>query len=213
MGDASDYHQNLDDAPPEHFGVYPEAQFAEVMGPINRHIQKLNSDIEKLQRQCGEYRTYVHKLKLESDGEISLLNDRLGRMQEELTAATDEALGNGPPLEMQIWEEFTHGCLRTWSGVGDTDKDQVGQAAMGISDEAGEVLGLVKKYLYHEHDRAEEKMKDELGDVFYYMAVMMVRYQFTLREVLTRNRDKLQARYPEKFDSERSVNRVALGVD
>lgn len=42
-------------------------------------------------------------------------------------------------------------------------QDQLANAALGISDEAGEVAGLIKKVLYQEHPLDAVKLTDEMG--------------------------------------------------
>jgi len=78
---------------------------------------------------------------------------------------------------------------------------------LGIAGEAGEVADQMKKELGHGHDRDRAKMAKELGDVLWYTAVLADRYGFSLSDVATMNINKLKSRYPDGFDSERSINR------
>jgi NTP pyrophosphatase (non-canonical NTP hydrolase) len=80
--------------------------------------------------------------------------------------------------------------------------------ALGISGEAGEVADLVKKYIGHGHALNREKVKKELVDVLWYVAVLAHRLGFTLEEVAAANVAKLRARYPEGFSTEASIARV-----
>ena len=80
---------------------------------------------------------------------------------------------------------------------------------LGIAGEAGEVADIMKKELGHGHDRDHAKMAKELGDVLWYIAVLADRYGWSLSEIATMNVDKLMARYPDGFDSERSINRTS----
>ena len=47
-------------------------------------------------------------------------------------------------------------------------------------------------------------LKEELGDFLWYIALMADAYSFTLSDICERNIAKLKARYPEKFDIDRS---------
>ena len=78
---------------------------------------------------------------------------------------------------------------------------------MGLCGESGEVIDLVKKQLAQGHALDREKMISELGDVAWYLAETAYALDVSLEEVLQRNIDKLKARYPEGFDSQRSINR------
>lgn len=78
---------------------------------------------------------------------------------------------------------------------------------LGITGEAGEVADLIKKEVGHGHEPNIDKMRDELGDVLWYLACLADTYGLSLSEIATRNIDKLKARYPEGFSTDRSVNR------
>lgn len=51
-------------------------------------------------------------------------------------------------------------------------------------------------------------LKKELGDVMWYMAMICYSFGFNLDEILQMNIDKLKARYPEGFDTERANHRA-----
>lgn len=87
-------------------------------------------------------------------------------------------------------------------------EESVVNAALGVADEAGEVAGVAKKHIFHGHTDNAEKMKEELGDVLWYVAWMADLYGYSLSEVAQGNIDKLRRRYPDGFDAERSRNRV-----
>jgi NTP pyrophosphatase (non-canonical NTP hydrolase) len=81
---------------------------------------------------------------------------------------------------------------------------------LGLTGEAGEVADYLKKVRGHGHPLDPEKMKKELGDVLWYLAVLADSFGFTLNEVAQANVDKLRARYPNGFtiaDSKAQVGR------
>jgi len=78
---------------------------------------------------------------------------------------------------------------------------------MGLCGEAGEAIDLVKKHLYQGHGLDRETMKKELGDIAWYLAETAWALDLSLEEVFQENLDKLKARYPEGFDSEKSIHR------
>lgn len=78
---------------------------------------------------------------------------------------------------------------------------------MGLCGESGEAIDIVKKHLAQGHELDREKLIKELGDVAWYIAETATALDIELEEVLTRNIEKLKERYPEGFDSERSINR------
>ena len=86
-------------------------------------------------------------------------------------------------------------------------KDVLINGVMGLCGESGEVIDIVKKHLHQGHELDKEKIVKELGDVAWYLAEIAYALDVPLEEVLQGNIDKLKARYPEGFDSQRSVNR------
>jgi NTP pyrophosphatase (non-canonical NTP hydrolase) len=102
--------------------------------------------------------------------------------------------------------DYQRAALRTWPHRNKTDA--LVNSVLSLNEEAGEVAGLLKKYLYHGHDLNLDDLASELGDVLYYVAVVADTIEFGLDDVAIRNREKLQKRYPDGFDEERSRNRV-----
>lgn len=78
---------------------------------------------------------------------------------------------------------------------------------MGLCGESGEAIDIVKKHLAQGHDLDREGLIKELGDVAWYLAETAYALDVTLEDVFARNVDKLKARYPEGFNTDRSVNR------
>ena len=85
--------------------------------------------------------------------------------------------------------------------------------ALGLAGEAGEVAEMVKKHVFHGHpfegEAAVQKLVKELGDVLWYVTYGTRAIDSSLDAVMQTNIDKLSARYPEGFSSERSINREA----
>ena len=80
-------------------------------------------------------------------------------------------------------------------------------ACFGLSGETGELVDAIKKNIFHGHPLEKEKIKKELGDVCWYVAMMCESFGFEMEEVMQTNIDKLKARYPEGFSTERSMHR------
>lgn len=79
--------------------------------------------------------------------------------------------------------------------------------AMGLSGETGEVIDILKKLIFHGHHSEKEKLKDELGDVLWYLANLAATLEIELQDIAEYNISKLQKRYPEGFSKEKSKNR------
>ena len=90
-----------------------------------------------------------------------------------------------------------------------TEKDVLMNALMGLCGESGEAIDIMKKHLYQGHALDREKLIKELGDIAWYLAEAATGLNIDLGEVLQRNLDKLHARYPQGFSTERSMHREA----
>ncbi len=79
-------------------------------------------------------------------------------------------------------------------------KYKVIYAAMGLGNEAGEVMGKVKKWLRGDDGEGEmsaerkQALKEELGDVLWYLAVLANDLDLDLDDIAKVNINKLQSR-------------------
>ena len=97
--------------------------------------------------------------------------------------------------------------------VAKTHKDgawdkQLTNACFGLAGESGELVDLVKKHLFHDHDLDVNHLLLEMGDVMYYLCWLCSLLGLDFYEVCYANMDKLNARYPDGFDTERSQHRA-----
>ncbi len=79
--------------------------------------------------------------------------------------------------------------------------------ALGLAGEAGEVVDILKKSRFQGHALEPARIKDELGDVLWYLALLCHTLGLTFEEVRAENVAKMHRRYPDGFEVERSVNR------
>ncbi len=86
-------------------------------------------------------------------------------------------------------------------------KDVLINGVMGLCGESGEAIDIVKKWLAQGHELDREKLAKELGDIAWYLAETAWALDVPLEEILQANIDKLKKRYPQGFDSNRSVHR------
>ncbi len=87
-------------------------------------------------------------------------------------------------------------------------KDMVTNGVLGLAGESGECCDIVKKYKYQGHELDKDHLKDELGDVLWYIAETASGLNITLEEIALYNLNKLHKRYHgDKFSKEDSINR------
>ena len=67
--------------------------------------------------------------------------------------------------------------------------------AVGVSGEAGELLDCIKKHTIYQKPLDVENVKEELGDLLFYMSNLMQSVGLSFEEVLQHNIDKLSVRY------------------
>jgi NTP pyrophosphatase (non-canonical NTP hydrolase) len=104
-------------------------------------------------------------------------------------------------------EEYQRAAMRT-ANAGIADDARMMDAAAGLSEEAGEVLGLIRKHLYMQHALDRERVTKELGDLLWCLATVATSVGVTLEEVAAKNVEKLQRRYPAGYSDEASRARA-----
>lgn len=105
--------------------------------------------------------------------------------------------------------DYQKGVLRT-SAVQHDKAEMAKMAVVGAVDELGEVVGPLKKFLWHGHELpSREKMIREMGDVMYYIALLAESLELDMQEIIDTNHEKLKKRYPDGFSSQKSINRAA----
>lgn len=74
-------------------------------------------------------------------------------------------------------------------------RERVANFALGLTGEAGEVADEIKKHLYHDKPIDFDSVRDELGDVLWYLTALAAQCGYTLEDVARRNIEKLAARH------------------
>ena len=86
-------------------------------------------------------------------------------------------------------------------------KDVLINSVMGLCGESGEAIDIVKRWLAQGHELDKEHLAKELGDIAWYLAEAATALDVPLEDILQSNIDKLRKRYPEGFETERSIAR------
>ena len=94
-----------------------------------------------------------------------------------------------------------------WLNPALSEKGTLINGVMGLCGESGEEIDLVKKHLSQGHSLDREALAKELGDVAWYLAETAYVLGYPLEEIFRMNLEKLSARYPDGFSTERSLHR------
>lgn len=83
----------------------------------------------------------------------------------------------------------------------DNPEIEIATWGLGITGEAGDVASCIKKTFAHKND-VKDGIRENLGDMFWYSAMICNFFGWDMEEVLKQNLDKLKQRYPQGFTIE-----------
>lgn len=98
-------------------------------------------------------------------------------------------------------------CVKTaiYPGAGTGSNEELAYLGLGIAGESGELVDVIKKIVrmgypqtQHDLDTLDElrhKIRDELGDVFWYLGQLMRVHDWDIKPILEANLVKLEKRY------------------
>lgn len=99
--------------------------------------------------------------------------------------------------EIKNLKQYQELCRKTAQKFEDEEKEIL-TWGLGISGEAGDVAGCIKKTISHKNDQ-KTGIRENLGDTMWYMAMICNYFGWDFEEVLAENIEKLQKRYPQGF--------------
>lgn len=107
------------------------------------------------------------------------------------------------------FNEYQVEAMRTASGsCNESNESLMLNGAMGLNGEAGEVIDILKKYMFQGHELDKEHIAKELGDCLWYIAVCAKGIGYNLDDIAEMNKAKLRARYPDGFEVSKSTERL-----
>ena len=117
---------------------------------------------------------------------------------------SDAADTSGVPLTLAEYQRL---ASRTINPALSADQRLL-DASAGLAEEAGEVLGLVRKHLFMQHELDTTRLAAELGDALWCLTTAADALGVSLEDVAAANLAKLHRRYPDGYSDEASVNRA-----
>ena len=102
--------------------------------------------------------------------------------------------------------EYQNLALRTAS-LHEKREDDLLHGSAGVCTEAGELMDVYKRFRFYGKPVDWVNVKEEVGDVLWYLALVCEAAGISLEEAAKANIDKLRVRYPEKFTAASALNR------
>ena len=80
-------------------------------------------------------------------------------------------------------------------------------ASMGLVTESAEFVDTIKKTLFYGKQLDTTNLKEEIGDILWYVAIACKALDTDIATEMARNVSKLKKRYPNGFTEEKAINR------
>lgn len=112
-------------------------------------------------------------------------------------------------------KEYVKNALRTESGdmfkiaerLSEPRNIRLLHGAIGLATEAGEIQDALKKHVFYGKPLDLVNIAEEMGDMFWYLAVLSDSIGEPFQKIMETNIAKLKARYGSKFTEEAALNR------
>ena len=112
--------------------------------------------------------------------------------------------------EPSLYQEILDSRMKEIDASSPIESARLITAALGLGRETGESVEIVKKMFLQGKPASEDNifhMKRELGDIMWYWITACIALKLDPYEVIKENQDKLEARYGERFEVDRSEHR------
>lgn len=96
-------------------------------------------------------------------------------------------------------KKFQEHCEKTCRNDIKNEKVGILTWGLGIAGEAGDVASCIKKTFMHDNDQ-RQGIRENLGDVMWYAAMICNHFGWDFEEVLQENMEKLSKRFPKGFN-------------
>lgn len=107
-------------------------------------------------------------------------------------------------------KDFLENCKRTeceYEHAVENIHPRVAHALFGLETEVGELIDPFKKSWFYGQALDVVNVKEEIGDVLYYLAILCEEMGTTFDAEMERVIAKLRVRYPEKFTTKHAIDR------
>lgn len=91
--------------------------------------------------------------------------------------------------------------------LNDPSSARLNHAAYGLVTEAGELMDVIKRHVQYGTPIDWTNVKEELGDLCWYIALACKAGGFTIEDCMVKNQEKLMKRYGKTFSEASAINR------
>ena len=99
-------------------------------------------------------------------------------------------------MELKEYQEL----CKTTAKKGETPELEISNWGLGIVGEAGDIASCIKKVVFHKNNLVKEGIKENIGDMMWYTAMICNFFNWDFSEILNENIEKLKKRYPGGFN-------------
>jgi len=112
-------------------------------------------------------------------------------------------------------KEYIQNAIKTesrdFSAIGQrlqsVENQRLLHGGIGLATEAGEFLDAIKKHVFYGKEIDKVNLREEMGDLFWYCAIIADELGVDFKDVMQRNITKLKTRYGEKFSQDKANTR------
>jgi len=97
------------------------------------------------------------------------------------------------------FNEYQKLCKLTAKKDFKTKEEEIMCWGLGVTGEAGDIASCIKKTFAHKKD-VKEGIRENMGDMLWYTAMICNFFGWNLNDVLKENIDKLKKRFPKGFN-------------
>lgn len=109
-------------------------------------------------------------------------------------------------MEKITIQDYQEKSKRTNADIGGLLMNNI-HMSLGLITEAAEIADVFKKHIAYKKEIDYINVKEEIGDLMFYIVNMCNINNWDLRDILQNNIDKLRKRFPDKFTEEAAINR------
>lgn len=110
-------------------------------------------------------------------------------------------------MEYPIEKDYAEFVARLFKPM-KSDAEYMMHAAIGISGEGGEILDTCKKTWIYNKPLDLENVKEELGDILFYMQAACNFLGISIQDLMISNMEKLNKRYPKGYTDQAAQERA-----